>query len=156
MESDLSGTYFMKYIFLILSVVFALLAAVSWFAPELVSFNGAPIVFGLPELILLGFVIVIFFLVHLLISDLFVQVNLDHQRIKFTRKGKHEEYTWNEVESIRQVPSVSPPLYKLKFKDESGYLLFITKRSHIQFGWAVTDLSEMGEFIKEKKIHFGI
>ena len=157
MESDLRHTFFFKYVFLLISVMSGITGIISYFVPELVVVNGEPSNFDLSDYALTAIFIVLGLILHLLTSHLFIRVRLDGQNINLIYKEEEEEaISWLNVDSVNKIPFLFPPLYKLRFKDKSGLLLFTTKPEYIQFGFGTADLSEMGNFIEKKKREFGI
>jgi hypothetical protein len=54
------------------------------------------------------------------------------------------------------VPTILPPLYKLRLKNYEDYFLFNTTTSGAQFMIFTWDGSDMGTLIKQKKEELGI
>ena len=66
-----------------------------------------------------------------------------------------KKVSWLEVESIRQLILIQPPLYKFRIKNQEGYYLFVTQPFYLNFGFVI-DGSEMGSFIKKKRRALGV
>jgi len=156
MESDRTYHYFFKYSLLGISIFLMIAAIVSWIAPELMIVNGHPGTRDLLTTLIFGLIAVVAFLVFLLIRDKFVIVELGNQTIKIKYKSQDKTISWVEVEEVKLIQFVYPPLYKLKTKDSEEVVWFNTKPNHININGFVTDISDMGDLIKKKKRELGI
>lgn len=151
MESNRTYHYVFKYGLLGFSILFTLWSVVSWVAPEITTVNGRPgtqdpwttIIFALCGLLT--------FLVFLLIRDNFAIVALGHQTVEIRRNGQRKTISWLDVEELRLIQFVYPPLYKLKTKGCDDTIWFNTEPRYISIGGVVTDMSEMGRLIQRKK-----
>ena len=87
----------------------------------------------------------------LLLKDKVVEVEVNENELILYDGDEGEILDWTEIESIRQLIFIQPPLYKLRVKNREGYYLFVTHPFSINFGFGTIDLSEMGSFIHRKK-----
>lgn len=68
------------------------------------------------------------------------------------RNDTWEKYVnWMDVESISLIQFVYPPLYRLKIKGNEKTFWFNSENQFINMGGFTSDLSDMGNLIKEKK-----
>ncbi len=91
-----------------------------------------------------------------MIKDRVVKVKLGGQNITIFESNQTETVNWLEVESLKQLIFIEPPLYKLRIKDQEGYYLFVSQPYFLSFGFGTIDASDMGSFIKRKKRELGI
>jgi hypothetical protein len=124
--------------------------------PENATFNGEP---GPPD----NWATAIFILVGILVGLIpflymgkLVIVELSSQGIKIFKGEKVTEVNWLDVESVKMVPAIFPPLYKLRMKNDPDFFLFNTARWGAQFMMFTWDWSDMGALIKKKKQELGI
>ena len=87
----------------------------------------------------------------MMIKDRFVTVSLGGQNITIDYGGEKEKINWTEVEKITQLKLVTPPLYKLKIKNNEHTYIFVSQPYSISLGFGTIDTSDMGAFIKKKK-----
>ncbi|MBX2901179.1 MAG: hypothetical protein KF775_16105 [Cyclobacteriaceae bacterium] len=85
-----------------------------------------------------------------------VIVELNNQNIKIIKGDNVIEVSWLDVETVKMLPTIFPPLYKLRLKNYEDYFLFNTTRWGAQFMVFTWDWSDMGELIKKKKNELGI
>lgn len=156
MESDKTVYYTFKYLPFACALFFITIPLIAHLNPENSTFNGEP---GPPDFS----TSVIFILVGILIGlipflylDKLVVVELNNQNIKIIKGGKVVEVNWLDVETVKMLPAVFPPLYKLRLKNNASYFLFNTKSWGAQFMVFTWDWSDMGALIKEKKEELGI
>jgi hypothetical protein len=95
-------------------------------------------------------------LIPFLYIDKLVAVELNKQNIKIIKGDNVIEVNWIDVETVKMLPTIFPPLYKLRLKNYGDYFLFNTKRWGAQFIVFAWDLSDMGQLIKKKKQELGI
>lgn len=151
MESEKSIYYIFKYLPGTIGVFLILMMIVLNLVPEFTTFHGEP---GPPDIwlslifILVGVLLILipFIYIHRLVI-----VEINYQKIKIKKDGEILEVNWLDVEEVSMVPSVIPPLYKLRLKKYGDYFLFNTTHQGIQFMTFTWDWSEMGELIKRKK-----
>jgi hypothetical protein len=94
---------------------------------------------------------VLLLLLGVLVVEKLVTVEMDSQNIKIKKADKVIEVKWLDVESISMIPTVTPPLYKLRLKNYGDYFLFNTSNWGIQLWIFIWDWSDMGALIREKK-----
>jgi hypothetical protein len=156
MESNKTYHYFFKYSLLVASILLTVGAIVSWFAPESMTVNGQPGSQDLSITITFGLIGVLAFLVFVLIRDKFAIVELGNQTIMIKHKGEDKTVSWLDVEQVKLIQFVYPPLYKLRTKAIDETIWFNTEPNYISVNGFVTDTSEMGDLIKKKKRELGI
>ena len=156
MESDRTVFYTFKYLPFAFGLFFIGLPIIMHLNPENSISNGEP---GPPDF----WTTVIFILVGMLVGllpflymDKLVIVELNNQRIKITKGDSVIEVDWVDVETVKMLPTISPPLYKLRLKNYGDYFLFNTTRWGAQFMIFTWDWSNMGALIKKKKRELGI
>jgi hypothetical protein len=156
MESDRTVFYTFKYLPFAMGLFFITAPLIAHLNPENSTFNGEP---GAPDFsttvifILIGILIG---LIPFLYMDKLVIVDLNNQRIKIIQGDNIFEVNWLDVETIKMLPTIFPPLYKLRLKNSEDYFLFNTTRWGAQFMVFTWDWSDMGVLIKKKKKELGI
>jgi hypothetical protein len=154
--SDKTVFYTFKYLPFFLALCFIGIPLLGHLDPENSTFNGKP---GPPDfwttviLVLIG--IVVGLLPFLYISRLVV-VELNDQTIKIIRGNNVVESNWRDVETVKMLPAIFPPLYRLKLKNHDDYFIFNTRRRGAHFMIFIWDWSDMGALIKKKKQELGI
>jgi hypothetical protein len=151
MESDKSVYYSFKFLpFLMgLMIIFSAIHSYLFTGDYVYSEDSGPpdiwtaIIFGLVGLLII--------LLGILIVDKLVIVEMDNQTIKVKKDDKVIEVKWLDVKSINMIPTVTPPLYKLRLNNYDDYFLFNTSHWGFQFMMFIWDFSDMGELIREKK-----
>lgn len=154
-ESDILIYHIFKYLTFLPGFV-ALFQAYQMYAfpQEFVAEDGA-----LPDMvtiIVIALVGVLFILIAVLVFQKIVKVEMDYQIIKIKKDGKEIEVKWSDVESVSMIPTVTPPLYKLRLKNYEDYFLFNTEGKGFRFFGLIWDWSDMGKLIRDKKDRFGI
>jgi len=156
MESDRSVYYTFKYLPVFAGLFFMAMPLLAHLNPENSTFNGEP---GAPDIwttilfILIGFLVG---LISLLLNSKLVIVEMNSQKLKIKKGDKEIELSWLDVEAVSMVPTVFPPLYKLRLKNYGDYFLFNTTRWGAQLMFFTWDWSDMGSLIKKKKNELGI
>ena len=156
MESDKSVYYTFKYLPLAMGLFFGLIPLLGHLSPENSTFNGEP---GPPDFwttIIFVLIRLLFILISILLIGKLVIVEMNNQDIKIKKGNKVIEVSWLDVDSVDMVPTVFPPLYKLRLKNYEGYFLFNTTRWVAQLMMFTWDWSDMGGLIKKKKNELGI
>lgn len=156
MESNKTYYYLFKYSFMVVSVVLILGAVVSWVSPELITVNGEPGTRDLLMTAIFGLLGMLAFLVFLLVRNKFVVVEMGNQTIKIKTNGQDKSISWLDVEEVKLIQFVYPPLYKLKVKNDESTIWFNTEPEFISISGFVRDTSEMGRLINKKKGELGI
>jgi hypothetical protein len=151
MESDKSVYQMFKYGPLFIGLLFILGNIYSLLFPENSTFNGQP---GPPDvytaaiLVLVGLLFVVLFFSF---KDYYALAKIGNQQVEL-RKGEEKiEVNWTEVEYLKIVPFVFPPLYKIKLRDQDDFFLFNTGKSGVNALGLTIDWSEMGGLIQKKK-----
>lgn len=156
MESDRTVFYTFKYLPFVVGLFFIGLPLIMHLDPENSTFNGEP---GPPDFwstvifVLIGILVC---LIPFLYMDKLVVVELSNQNIKIIKGDSIIEVNWLDVETIKMLPTIFPPLYKLRLKNYGDYFLFNTTRWGAQFMFFTWDWSDMGALIKRKKKELGI
>ena len=95
-------------------------------------------------------------LIPFLYMDKLVMIQIDDECVRIIKGNNRMEFKWVDVESVNMVPTIFPPLYKLRLKRHENYFLFNTTRWGAQFMVFTWDWSDMGTLIKRKKQELGI
>lgn len=156
MESDRTVFYTFKYLPFVVGLFFIGLPLIMHLDPENSTFNGEP---GPPDFwstvifVLIGILVC---LIPFLYMDKLVVVELSNQNIKIIKGDSIIEVNWLDVETLKMLPTIFPPLYKLSLKNYGDYFLFNTTSWGAQFMFFTWDWSDMGALIKRKKKELGI
>ena len=142
-----------KYIPLIVGLLFLLMAIWVIIDPTYyeITVNGVkrdavrsdslmPLVFG---------ILAIF--IYLTVGRKTVKMRINNNEFVFNFKGKENVESWGDVEKIKKYWFVAPPLYSVKFENGDTFF-FTTKYICIIIPFYVFDISEMGSFIKKRKM----
>jgi hypothetical protein len=156
MESNKTYHYLFKYSFVGISVVLILGAVVSWVSPESITVNGEPGKRDLLMTTIFALLAILALLLFLLVRKKFAIVELGNQTIKIKTNGQDKPISWLEVEEIKLIQFVYPPLYKIKVKNDESTIWFNTEPEFISISGFVRDTSEMGRLINKKKRELGI
>lgn len=151
MESNSLYTALIKHVFLIPAVIIITFGINGFLAGESIIVNGEEKFLDFFDLLIVFAIGLTFVILWLLIKDRVVNVKLGGQNITIFENGETEIINWMEVQSLKQLIFIEPPLYKLRIKNQSGYYLFVTQPIFLNFGFGIIDGSEMGAFIKKKK-----
>jgi hypothetical protein len=156
MESDKSAYFTLKYGFLLFGVIWMMGPILMYLFPENSTYNGEP---GPPDIwtsvgtMLFGSLFVLPFL---WLRKRFVFAKVGNQIIQLKHQGKVIENNWLDVESVKMIPFVYPPVYKIRYKGQESYFLFTTGRFSLNIAGFTFDWSAMGTLIKKKKKELGI
>ena len=156
MKSNELYHYLFKYLLLGISIMMAIAAVASRFTPESFTINGEPGSRSLMFTAFMSLFAVFVFLFFLLIKDKFVIVEMGNKTIRIKHLGEEEVVSWMDVEQVKLIQFVFPPLYKLKVKSWDGSVWFNTEPRYVSFNGFVTDRSDMGDLINKKKRELGI
>ncbi len=156
MESDKGYTFFFKNIFLLIATIAGLVALVAWLNPNGVTINDVPRKLEPSEYGLIITMICIFLPLHIFTTNYFVRVNLQDHQLHILDGSELIESDWSEVQCVKKIPAVVPPLYKLRLKSKKRLFLFTTRPVYLHFDFGSVDASEMGQIIKEKKKQYDI
>lgn len=97
---------------------------------------------------IIGFAILIFYFK---ICWNFVRMKIYQNHFEFKYNGMSVHRKWVEVEKIKRYWMVAPPFYSVKFENDERVYYFNSGWFYITLPFYVLDLSEMGEFIKNRK-----
>ncbi|MDO1451770.1 hypothetical protein Q0590_36185 [Rhodocytophaga aerolata] len=156
MESSKNAYFTFKYGLLLLGVLFTLFPILCFVSLENITYNGKPgppPLWDLVEIMLIGLLIIA---LNLLLQRKLYFASLGGQKVRLQNGKRVVEENWMEVDSVKLIPIVFPPLYKITFKNREGYFLFTSGQFGINlFGFTI-DWSDMGSLIKKKKRELGI
>lgn len=155
-KSNKTYHYIFKYGLLGAATLMPATALVSWIAPESITVNGQPGTQDITTTIIFGLIGVLSFLLFLLIKDKFAIIEMGNQTIKIIHNKEERNISWLDVEEIKLIQFIYPPLYKLKEKNSEDTVWFIAESRYINLNGFVIDLSDMGDVIEKKKRELGI
>jgi len=146
-ESNRTYFHIFKYLFFYIFLTLLAIALLGYFWPNLVSINNSDI--SVTGTVVLLFLSIISLIAFLAIKDRFAHIKVNKKMIYVTSSKINKKFDWEEVKSIKLVPFIFPPLYKVSLKND--YFIFNTDNKYlfISFG-VIKDLSEMGKFITKK------
>ncbi len=98
----------------------------------------------------------IFGLIGLYLNKKLKLVKLNDSQFEISDSNYQRISNWEDIEKIKMLRLVAPPMYTVKFLDEDKAHLFVTRNSFISIAVYTWDLSEMGKIIKRKKRQLGI
>jgi hypothetical protein len=145
-----------KYGFLAVGLLIISLSIISWIAPESITINGEPSQKDFYVTAIFGLIGVVLILIFIVIKDKFAIVEIKNQTITISHLGHDITVSWMDVEQISQMQFVYPPLYRIKVKTFPEVIWFNTQPKYFEINGFVTDVSDMGDFIKKKKKELGI
>ncbi len=90
------------------------------------------------------------------IGQRIVKMRISNNEFEFSAKGKKIIKNWNEVENIKKYWFVAPPTYSVRFENEDKTYFFTTRYICIVIPFYVFDISDMGDFIKKRKMDIPI
>ena len=96
------------------------------------------------------------FILHFTLGQRVVKMTVTNSSLEFDFKGKRITKSWKEVETIKKYRLVAPPLYSVSFEDDDKSYFFNSGYFFITTPFFVFDLSEMGNFIKERRKRFNL
>lgn len=107
---------------------------------------------------------VTFILVNLLYWRSVKIVSISYSKLMIQNGDKFLEFNWVEIQELKRVRFVRPPLYKLKFKDDHLGAIFFATESHqgtytevnLPFMSLIFDHSQMGRLIGRIKNTYDI
>jgi hypothetical protein len=131
--------YTYKYVFLYLALSFFLLLTISLIDPNIISgnvnFEGTS-----PKIVLLILGLISLFLFWKMYHKV-VLVRFLKGRLVIKKNGVEKEYDWNEIDSIKAIIGTTPPLYVIRFTNNS-WCLFSTGHKFISINGLTIDLSD--------------
>jgi len=156
MKSNKKYHFAFKFAFLILGFLTWTILIFSWIAPTQIEINGeiGPTDFLTTVIIVL--IGLVFILLFFAIKDKFAIVELGNQNVRIKIGDEEKLVGWYDIDSLKQIQFVSPPLYSLKIKHSDETIWFNTEARFISISGFTIDTSAMGELIKKKKRELGI
>jgi len=97
-------------------------------------------------LILIG----IFVTLHIFLSKKASYIEIRGNNISIFSCGRINKTNVDKIDLIKQIPSVKPPLYKMKLKDDNKTYLFVINTFYIEFSGFVKDYSSLGKYLKDE------
>ena len=127
MTSNSTYTWMFKYVFLIPALLMFGIGIEGYLAEDSVIINGESTSLGIYALLVMLILGIVFIIICLSYKDNVVKVKIGGQNITIYEDGEEELINWMEVESLRQLIFIEPPLYKLRIRNREGYYLFTTQ-----------------------------
>jgi hypothetical protein len=156
MKSNKKYHFAFKFAFLIVGLLTWTVPIFSWMAPTQVEISGEIGSTDFVTTIIIGLIGLVFILLFFAVKDKFAIVELGNQNVKIINGGEEKSVGWFDIDSLKQIQFVSPPLYSLKIKDSDEIIWFNTEARFISISGFTIDTSDMGELIKKKKRELGI
>ena len=156
MKSNKKYHFVFKFVFLFVGLLTWTIPIFSWIAPKYAKINGEIGSVDFVTTVIIGLVGLVFILLFFTIKDKFAIVELGNQNIKITNGNEEKSVEWLDIESLKQIQFVFPPLYSLKIKDSDETIWFNTEVRYISINGFTIDTSDMGELINKKKRELGI
>ena len=137
-----------RFLFPLLGVVLILTFAILIYFQVELNINGSLQKSSIENISELLYLAIIFLAISLPIRNKIAYVEFRVNISKLT-SGSTKEFETKDIESIKQIQFVFPPMYSMKLKDDNKKYLFIIHKEYLQFGAYVKDISSDGERIKE-------
>ena len=150
MESNYTYSLFFKHSPLLFSILFFVSGIHGYLGEDSVTINDELTELSLTGLIFLSSLSFLFVLLWNYLRQRLIRVRLGGQNITVIDEEKNV-IPWVEVNVLKRVPFIAPPLYKIRFEDEGLTYLFLTNPFYLNFGFGIWDMSKMGHFIRGKK-----
>ena len=151
MESNRTYTYIFKYSFLGATVILITFALLGYFIPGTATINGQTRQLDETELLISLIIGLILLILFFTLSHKFVILDLGGNMVKINNFREKIESKWTDVESIKRIPFIKPPLYSIKLKNINRTYLFTTQPRFFRVGNSMMDTSEMGNRISKMK-----
>lgn len=150
-ESSIAGHLTVKYMSLVLGMIFLVLTLFFIFDPSIqITINGEKRDAVFIDSFIPGIFCLLFFVIYFFVGRRVVRIKMNNNHISFKWKGKMVKKSWAEVDSVKRYWMVAPPLYSLKFENETTTFFFNTRYLCIIIPFYVFDISKMGKFITDK------
>jgi len=156
MKSNKKYHFVFKFAFLIVGLLTWTIPIFSWIAPNYTEISGE---IGSTDFVtsaIIGLIGLVFILLFFAVKDKFAIVELGNQNVKIINGDEEKSVGWFDIDSLKQIQFVFPPLYSLKIKDSDETIWFNTEARFISINGFTIDTSDMGELIKKKKRELGI
>ena len=151
MKSNRTYTLIFKYSFLGLTVMSILFGLLGYFIPNMVTINGQKRQLDETDLLISLIVGLISLVIFFAIKHKFAQVDLAGNKVTIDNSYEIIEVSWTDVEFVKRIPFIKPPLYRIKVKNMNKTYLFTTQPKFFRVGNSVVDTSEMGNRISKMK-----
>lgn len=146
-ESNRAYFHIFKYLFLYISLILFSAAFIGYFWPNLVSINNSDI--SVSETLVLMFLAIVSLILFFIVKDRFAYIKVNSNLIHMTSSKINRKLDWEEVKSLKLIPFIFPPLYKVSLKNDYFFFNTDDKYIFVSFG-VIKDLSEMGKFIAKR------
>jgi hypothetical protein len=156
MKSNKKYHFAFKFAFLIFGLLTWTIPIFSWIAPNHTEINGENGSIDFVTTVILCLIGLIFILLFFAVKDKFAIVEIGNQDVKIIIGYEVKSVGWFDIDSLKQIQFVFPPLYSLKIKDSDETIWFTTEARFISINGFIIDNSEMGELITKKKRELGI
>lgn len=142
-----------KYIPLIVGLLFLLMAIWVIIDPTYyeITVNGVKRDAVMSDSLIPSIFGVLAILIYWTVGKKTVKMRINNNEFVFNFKGEEVVKSWSDVEEIKKYWFVAPPLYSVKFENDKKFF-FTTKYFCIVIPFYVFDISEMGSFIKKRKL----
>ena len=151
MESNRIYTYIFKYSFCGVAVISISFGLIGYFIPNAVTINGQTRQLNETELLISLIVGLIFLIIFFILNHKFVSVDLGVNKVTINNFRDIIESNWTDVEFLKRIPFIKPPLYSIKLKNMNKTYLFTTQPKFFRVGNSFVDTSEMGNRISKMK-----
>ena len=151
MKSNRTYTLIFKYSFLGLTVMSILFGLLGYFIPNMVTINGQKRQLDETDLLISLIVGLISLVIFFAIKHKFAQVDLAGNKVTIDNSYEIIEVSWTDVEFVKRIHFIKPPLYRIKVKNMNKTYLFTTQPKFFRVGNSVVDTSEMGNRISKMK-----
>lgn len=91
--------------------------------------------------------IILFTILHFITTKKASYIEIENDNLKIQSKAGIKTVTIDQIEFIRQIPNIKPPMYRLKIKDNKNIYVFVIYRFYLEFAGFVKDLSKFGLYI---------
>lgn len=151
MKSNRTYTIVFKYSFFGLTMMSISFGLLSYFIPNMVTINGQKRQLDETDLLISLIVGLISLVIFFAIKHKFAQVDLAGNKVTIDNSYEIIEVSWTDVEFVKRIPFIKPPLYRIKVKNMNKTYLFTTQPKFFRVGNSVVDTSEMGNRISKMK-----
>ena len=142
--------YFFRYGFLIIGGIILLFWGYLILSKTIIQIDGENEIAKIKNTWILPIISGFLGLIHLLVSNKASYVEIESENITIYLSGKTINTKMENVEFIKQIPNVKPPLYKMKMHDDKKIYLFVINSLYVEFSGFVKDYSSMSKYFKEK------
>jgi len=153
MKSNRAYTLIFKYSFFGISIMSISFGILGYLIPNMVKINGQRGQLDETELLIFLIIGLISLVIFFAIKHKFVLVDLAGNKITIIKNHERIEAKWTDVKFVKKIPSIKPPLYRIKLKNIDKTYLFTTQPNFkiIRIVGTIFDDSEMGNRISKMK-----